>query len=62
MLGVILFIADAVLSLSSRDPGAEKQDRFVVIATAAFAVLHVGVAVLFGIVAHFASKRGWLKF
>lgn len=62
VLGVILFIAGAELALSSRDPGAEKEDRFVVIATAAFAVLHVGVAVLFGILAHLAAKRGWLKF
>jgi MFS superfamily sulfate permease-like transporter len=62
VLGVILFIAGAELALSSRDPAAEKEDRFVVIATAAFAVLHVGVAVLFGILAHVAAKRGWLKF
>ena len=62
VLGVMLFIAGAELALSSRDPGAQKEDRFVVIATAAFAVLHVGVAVVFGIVAHIASKRGWLKF
>lgn len=62
VLGVILFIAGAELALSSRDPGGEKEDRFVVIATAAFAVLHVGVAVVFGILAHVASKRGWLRF
>lgn len=62
VLGVILFIAGAELALSSRDPSAEKEDRFVVIATAAFAVLHVGVAVLFGVLAHVASRRGWLKF
>ncbi|MCE3274098.1 MAG: sulP2 [Ramlibacter sp.] len=62
VLGVVLFIAGAELALSSRDPRAEKEDRFVVIATAAFAVLHVGVAVLFGVAAHVASKRGWLKF
>jgi len=62
VLGVILFIAGTELALRSRDPQAEKEDRFVVIATAAFAVLHVGVAVLFGVAAHVASKRGWLKF
>jgi MFS superfamily sulfate permease-like transporter len=62
VLGVILFIAGAELALGGRDPRAEKEDRFVVIATAAFAVLHVGVAVLFGILAHVAAKRGWLKF
>lgn len=62
VLGVILFLAGAELALSSRDPGAEKEDRFVVIATAAFAMLHVGVAVVFGILAHIAAKRGWLRF
>lgn len=62
VLGVILFIAGAELALSSRDPHGQKEDRFVVLATAAFAVLHVGVAVLFGIAAHVASRRGWLKF
>ena len=62
VLGVVLFIAGAELALSSRDTSAEKEDRFVVIATAAFAVLHVGVAVLFGVLAHVASRRGWLRF
>jgi MFS superfamily sulfate permease-like transporter len=62
VLGVVLFIAGAELSLSSRDPSAEKEDRFVVIATAAFAVLHVGIGVLFGVLAHIASRRGWLRF
>lgn len=60
-LGVILFLAGAELALGSRDPGAEKVDRFVMLTTAAFAVWNVGVAVVFGFVAHHASKRGWLK-
>lgn len=51
-----------VMSRSKPAAQAEKEDRFVVIATAAFAVLHVGVAVLFGVAAHMAAKRGWLKF
>lgn len=62
VLGVILFIAGAELALSSRDPSAEKEDRFVVIATAALAIGHVGVAIVFGILAHAASRRGWLRF
>lgn len=62
VLGVILFIVGAELALSSRDPQGRKEDGFVVIATAAFAVLHVGVAVLFEIAAHVASRRGWPKF
>jgi len=60
-LGVILFLAGAELAMGSRDPGAEKLDRFVVLTTAAFAVWNVGIAVVFGFAAHHASKRGWLK-
>jgi len=61
VLGVILFLAGAELATGSRDPGPEKVDRFIVLATAAFAVLNVGIAVIFGFVAYHASKRGWLK-
>jgi MFS superfamily sulfate permease-like transporter len=61
VLGVILFMAGLQLALGSRDTGAEKADRFVVLATAAFAIWNVGVAVLFGILAHHASRRGWLR-
>lgn len=61
VLGVILFMAGWELALGSRDPSAAKEDRFVVIGTAAFAIVNVGVAVLFGLLAHHAAKRGWLK-
>jgi len=61
VLGVILFLAGLQLALGSRDSGAEKADRFVVLATAAFAIWNVGAAVLFGILAHQASQRGWLR-
>lgn len=61
VLGVILFLAGAELALSSRDSGNERVGRFVLLTTAAFTVIHVGVAVLFGIAAYHASKRDWLK-
>jgi hypothetical protein len=61
VLGVILFMAGLQLALGSRDTGGEKADRFVVLATAAFAIWNVGLAVLFGIMAHHASRRGWLR-
>ncbi|MBE0615201.1 MAG: sulfate transporter [Burkholderiales bacterium] len=61
VLGVILFMAGLQLALGSRDTGAEKTDRFVVLATAAIAIGNVGVAVLFGILVHQASRRGWLR-
>jgi predicted benzoate:H+ symporter BenE len=60
VLGVILFLAGAELAMGSRDPEGDKVDRFLVLATAAFAVVNVAVAVVFGIVAHHASKRRWI--
>lgn len=60
-LGVILFLAGIQLALGSRESGEVKVDRFVVLATAAFAIWNVGAAVLFGIAAHHASRRGWLR-
>jgi xanthine/uracil permease len=57
VLGVILFLGGTELALSSRDAGGDHVERFVLLATAAFAVMHVGCAVLFGILAYHASKR-----
>lgn len=66
VLGVILFLAGLQLALGSRDaepdPSAEKANRFVMLATAAFAVWNVGIAVVFGILAHLGSRRGWIRF
>jgi len=33
----------------------------VVLTTAAFAVWNAGIAVLFGMAVHWASRRGWFK-
>jgi MFS superfamily sulfate permease-like transporter len=62
VLGVILFLAGMQLALGSRDSGTEKADRFVLLATAAIAIVNVGLAVLFGIAAHHAARRGWVRF
>jgi MFS superfamily sulfate permease-like transporter len=61
VLGVILFLAGVQLALNGKDAGSEKSERFVVLATAAFTMWNVGIAVLFGIFAHHAAKRGWMK-
>ena len=61
VLGVILFLAGVQLALGSRDSGTEKADRFVLLATAAIAIVNVGLAVLFGIAAHHAARRGWMR-
>lgn len=61
VLGVMLFLAGAELALSSRSHDEEHVDRFVLLTTAALTVVNVGVAVTYGIAAHHASKRGWLR-
>jgi hypothetical protein len=61
VLGVILFLAGVQLALGGKGSGESKVDRFVVLATAAFAIWNVALAVLFGIAAFHASKRGWLR-
>lgn len=60
VLGIILFLAGTELAMSSREPGPDKVDRFIVLATAALAVWNVGLAVVFGFLGYHASKRGWL--
>lgn len=61
VLGAILFLAGLQLALGSREPGGEKVDRFVVLATAGIAVWHAGLAVLFGVLAYHATRRGWIR-
>lgn len=61
VLGSILFLAGLQLALGSRAAGGEKAERFVVLATAGIAVWHAGLAVLFGVLAHHAAKRGWVR-
>jgi MFS superfamily sulfate permease-like transporter len=61
VLGVILFLAGVQLALGAKDSGADKMERFVVLTTAAFAVWNVGVAVVFGVLAHHVVRRGWLR-
>lgn len=68
VLGVILFLAGVQLALGVRDAGGDNADadahklhRFIVLTTAAFAIWNVGVAVIFGLLAHRAARRGWLR-
>lgn len=61
VLGVILFLAGAELALGGRPQDQERGGRFVVLATAAFAMWHVGAAVVFGFLLHHAAQRRWLR-
>jgi MFS superfamily sulfate permease-like transporter len=62
VLGVILFLAGMQLGLNRGLASHDKMEQFVVLLTAAFAIWNVGIAVLIGIFAFHAAKRGWLKF
>jgi MFS superfamily sulfate permease-like transporter len=61
VLGVILFFAGAELAISTRDIGGRKEDFYVMLVVAGFAMWNMGAAFLAGIILHQAIERRWLK-
>jgi MFS superfamily sulfate permease-like transporter len=61
VLGVILFLTGAQLSLGSCDFSKDKGERFITLATAAFAMWNVGLAFVVGIALTYVAKRGLLR-
>jgi hypothetical protein len=61
ILGVILFLTGSQLALGACDFGKDKGERFVTLATAAFAVWNIGIAFVFGLAAYHAHKRGYFR-
>lgn len=61
VLGVILFLTGAQLSLGSCDFSKNKGERFITLATSAFAMWNVGLAFVVGITLAYAAKRGLLR-
>jgi hypothetical protein len=61
VLGVILFLTGAQLSLGSCDFSKNKGERFITLITAAFAMWNVGLAFVVGIALAFVAKRGLLR-
>ena len=61
VLGVILFLTGVQLALGSCDFSKNKGERFITLATAAFALWNVGLAFVVGIVLYQIDKRGWLR-
>jgi MFS superfamily sulfate permease-like transporter len=61
VLGVILFLTGAQLALGSCDFSKDKGERFMTLATAAFALWNVGLAFVVGILLHQIARRGWLR-
>jgi MFS superfamily sulfate permease-like transporter len=61
VLGVILFLTGAQLALGSCDFSKHKGERFITLATAAFAMWNVGLAFVVGIALAYTAKRGLLR-
>jgi hypothetical protein len=61
VLGVILFLAGAQLALGSCDFSKNKAERFITLATTAFALWNVGLAFLVGLALAYIEKRGRLR-
>jgi MFS superfamily sulfate permease-like transporter len=61
ILGVILFFAGAELAISARDVGSKKEDFYVMLVVAGFAMWNMGAAFLIGIVLHQAFERRWVR-
>jgi MFS superfamily sulfate permease-like transporter len=61
VLGVILFFAGAELAMTTKDIGSKKEDVYVMLVVAGFAMWNMGAAFLVGVVLHQALQRRWLK-
>jgi predicted benzoate:H+ symporter BenE len=61
VLGVILFFAGAELAITVKDIGSKKEDVYVMLIVAGFAMWNMGAAFLAGVILYQALHRGWLK-
>jgi MFS superfamily sulfate permease-like transporter len=61
ILGVILFFAGAELAVTTKDIGSKKEDVYVMLVVAGFAMWNMGAAFLAGVLLHQALRRGWLR-
>jgi MFS superfamily sulfate permease-like transporter len=61
ILGVILFFAGSELAIVVRDIGDKKNDFYVMLIVAAFAMWNMGVAFLVGVILDNSLRRGWLR-
>jgi MFS superfamily sulfate permease-like transporter len=61
ILGVILFFAGLELAVSARDVGKEKDDYYILLVTAGFAIWNMGAGFLAGVVMQELIKRKLFK-
>lgn len=61
ILGVILFFAGTELAITTKDIGSKKEDVYVMLVVAGFAMWNMGAAFLAGIILYQALQRKWVK-
>jgi len=61
ILGVILFFAGSELAIKVKDMGDKKEDFYIMLIVAAFAMWNMGAAFLAGIIMDNSLRRGWIK-
>ena len=61
ILGVILFLAGAELAVTVRDIGNKRDEFYTMIVVAGFAMWHMGVAFVVGVILDNALCRKWIK-
>jgi MFS superfamily sulfate permease-like transporter len=61
ILGVILLFAGIELAITIKDIGNKREDVYVMLLVAGFAMWNMGAAFLAGIILHQALQRKWLK-
>ncbi len=61
ILGVILFFAGGELAVTIREIGTKRDDVYVMLVVAAFAMWNMGAAFLAGILLYQALQRGWVR-
>ncbi len=61
VLGVILFFAGTELAIGTKDIGGKREDVYVMLVVAGFAMWNMGAAFLAGVLLHQALGRRWLR-
>jgi MFS superfamily sulfate permease-like transporter len=61
ILGVILFLAGAELAVTVRDIGNKREEFYTMIVVAGFAMWHMGVAFVVGVILDNALRRKWIR-
>ena len=61
ILGVILFLTGAQLALGSSVLPADKNERYITLATAALCMWNVAAGFVAGLLLHWMAKRRWIR-